>query len=573
MSPRAWLEGGYIYVDSGWRGRSLIRQVPGARWDPKRRYWRLKLAYATAVQLSKVFGGALDIDPKLSQWAITEWHKKMDLFTLRTEGTLSGRAKDELAKHGWTLDRYGREPMQEHGAAWLAASRAAILADDMGTGKTLQCVAALIELEPTEPCLVVCPKSAMTTWEQHLERSPFEPVPIVGSAAKRRKLLEGLERNQVALITWQSMTTHTRLSGYGNIKLSDKDKQDKELNRPWGVLIADEAHRAKDPKARQTRALWQVSLWASYRWALTGTPVNNHPADLWSILHTVSPDEWPVKSQYVDRYCDVEFDPWGHMAITGIQARNREEFWGLIDPHFLRRRLAEVMSRDIKVVRSVRRVELAPAWKRVYKALDKKMVAELPSGDILAVEEHLAKHGRLRQLAQAGLTADGDGWTMVEPSPKIDELVSLLDDLEGEQVIVFSASAQLIKLCQERFKGVEGLTWTTIDGSCTHEERELAQRDFQSGAARVILLTTGAGSETLTLTAATKMVYICRDYSLKNNSQGEARHARVTQESDVVHVIDIVTDDTLDAEAFDAYMDKLAMANEVTRDDMEALDD
>lgn len=556
---QARLDGNRIAVDTTWRQKSLITQVPGARWKDEQ--WTVPATYPALVQLSAVFG---DIEP---DQGLREYGQELYEQRVLAHGIASGATTRPLSSS--LADRLS--PLQKQGAAWLAASDGAILADGMGSGKTVQTCVAIDELGLGN-ALIVCPSSVKETWRKHIDEwTNLEPVVIDGSAAKRAKLLDELTEEQVAIVNYEITWRHSRLAGYGNIRLSDKEKELGPLNRPWDLVVVDEAHRLVSPKAKQTRAMWAIGAYADRAWALTGTPIANHPGDFWALLRFILPDEWPAKTAYVDRYCATSFSPFGGMEIVGLNQQTREEFWGLIAPHFLRRKLEEIMGREIKKKRITRYAQLTPKHRKVYKDFKKEMLAELEDDGLLMVTDAFAKNGRLVQLASAMLEEDGEGgYRMCMPSPKVDALVDLLTDLgEDEPLVVYSASKQLIGLATDKLDKLD-IRWTKITGDEDSTQRSRAEDDFQNGRVRVIFLTK-AGAEGITLTAARYIAYMMRDWSMIANEQSEDRIRRWTQEHDEVYVIDLATEDTVDARLVEAYFEKGSMMNEITRDDLEAL--
>lgn len=555
----ATLDGNRIVVDTTWRQKSLITQVPGARWKNDR--WTVPATYPALVQLASVFGSELEPDEGLRAFGQRLYEQRVLAHGI-AQGAVPRPLSSSLA------DRLS--PLQQQGAAWLALSEGAILADGMGSGKTVQTCVAMTEAN-VGMALVVCPASVKETWRRHVEEwTDLEPVVIDGSSAKRDKLLSEITDGQVAIVNYEITWRHSRLAGYGNIRLTDKEKERGPLNIAWDLVVVDEAHRLVSPKAKQTRAMWAIGDLAERRWALTGTPIANHPGDFWALLRFILPDEWPAKTAYVDRYCATSFSPFGGMEIVGLNVQTREEFWGLISPHFLRRGLEEIMGREIKKTRITRYCSLSPKHRKVYKDFKKEMLAELPDDELLMALDPFAKNGRLVQLASAMLEEDGEGgYRMCMPSPKVDALVELLTDLGDEPLVVYSASKQLIGLAADKLDKL-GVRWTKITGDEDSTERSRAEDDFQNGRVRVIFLTR-AGAEGITLTASRYVAYMMRDWSMIANEQSEDRIRRWTQEHDEVFVVDLATEDTVDARLVEAFFEKSSMMNEITRDDLEAL--
>lgn len=248
-------------------------------------------------------------------------------------------------------------PHQRAGVAFLSTARRALLADEPGLGKTAQAIRALKALhdsgEDVFPILVVCPNTLKKNWAREFQKWWPESVVtqvIKGSAAQRKKQFE--EPAQVFIINWESLRSHSRLSGYGSIALTrckacggqdEKISESRcevhlrELNNiDFKAIIADEIHRSKDPKSKQSRALWSASGDAEIRFALTGTPIANNVVDLWAILHWLSPKDWPSKTKWIDRMIDVMLNAFGGMMVLGVKPTMTDEFYKSVNPYMRR---------------------------------------------------------------------------------------------------------------------------------------------------------------------------------------------------------------------------------------------
>ena len=561
----AELVNGRISLETDWRERDLVRQVPGTKWDRETRLWSLPLSWANCLTLRGVFGDELELGPELAAWGFRE-------LETRIEPAMEARARAMDPAQ----DTEGDPRLfsyQRTGVEFLYRAECAVLADDMGTGKTVQSVMTL-ERANAYPALIVCPNSVKRTWADEFAKwAPHRKVVVVsGSATKRRKLLA--EDADVFVVNYESMRLHTRLAGYGSIRLLDKEKEPGELNRMWGAVVADEAHRVKAPKAKQTRALWAIGETALRRLCLTGTPVANDPADFWTLLRFVSPKEWPSRSKFIDRYCATAFNPFGGVDVVGLKPETRDEFFRVVEPRFLRRQKAIVLPQLPPKVYVRRSVELAPKQAKVYKSLRDGMVAELDSGTIESFDS-LSLLTRLSQAACAYPVVEEqeqeDGSVkkviteLVDPSAKLDALDDILAETD-EPVVVFAASRKLIELASARLTK-RGVEHACITGTVSEQDRDIAKARFQAGGLKVLLLTLGAGAAGLTLTAAPTLVFLQRSWSLVENRQAEDRiHRPGAEKWESVTIIDIVAEDTIEDNVADALEGKSDMLEQVTRD-------
>jgi SNF2 family DNA or RNA helicase len=548
---------GRIWLETEFRDRDLIKSVPGSRYDRESRMWSVPYSWAICLCLRGVFGERLTLGPNLIDAANLE-------RATRVDPALQARAVAEDI----TQDAEGPDHLysyQRTGVQFLAIAQSAILADEMGTGKTVQMIETLERLD-AYPALVVCPNSVKHSWANEYRRvHPERSVAVLdGGIAKKRKLLA--EDYDVYVINWESLRTLTRLAPYGSISLSDKEKELKELNRPWGAVVADEAHRAKDPKSKQTRALWAVGATARHRFATTGTPIAQHPGDFWSLLHFVSPDEWPSRTRYVERYCVTAWNGWGGLDIVGVNPLVSEEFFGAVDPRLLRRTKAEVLSQLPPKTYVERFCQLKGDAAKVYRNLKEGGAAEVEGGTLI-VTDPLVEYGRLSQAASASLSLTPLGEVrLAEPSAKLDAFEELEEELGDRPLVVFAASRQLLELLAERLRK-RGVQFGMVTGAQSTDERQAVIDAFQGGRLQMILLTMGAGSEGITLTRADTLVFLQRSGSLVENLQAEDRiHRPGAEVHESITIIDLITEGTVEEDGAPRVERKKAMMQEITRD-------
>jgi SNF2 family DNA or RNA helicase len=326
-------------------------------------------------------------------------------------------------------------------------------------------------------------------------------------------------------------------------------------------LVADEAHRGKDPKSQQTRALWAVGETAKRRIALTGTPVANSPEDLWSIMHFVSPAEWPSKTKFIDRYCLTNFNFWGGMDVKALRPDTKDELLAILDSRFLRRTKAEVLTHLPPITRQTRLVDMEPKQAKAYKQMADEMIAALDTG-IMFTTNPMTKALRLLQVASAypELDEDGNVARLIKPSCKVDALADIISEAGDEAIVCFTVSRKLADLVHATLGGA------LITGEVKPVDRAEAVRAFQAGESKLITVTTGAGGEGLTLTAASRAVFLQRPWSLVQSLQAEARIHRIGQEASSVEIIDVVAEGTIEAAVARTLGDKELLLQEVVRD-------
>jgi SNF2 family DNA or RNA helicase len=574
-----------IRIETEWRFKELCKSIPGATWSSVEKSWKVPLSWASCLALRSVFKGDLNIGPRLSAWAANE---------LSTRVT-PANALRELEEHEGDADLF---PHQRAGVAFLSTARRALLADEPGLGKTAQTIRAIKKMSETEtvfPALIVCPNTLKKNWKREFAMWwPGVNVQVItGSAAQRRKQFD--EDADVYIINWESLRTHSRLAPYGSVALArcpecgghdEKVSENRcevhirELNKiDFKAVVADEIHRSKEPKSKQTRALWAATGSADIRFALTGTPIANNVLDLWAILHWLSPSEWPSKTRWIDRMVDTMMNAFGGMLVLGVKPHMEQEFYAAIHPRMRRMLKARVLPWLPPVLRERRDIEMSTKQKKAYTQMRDAMIAELEDGGALVAPSPLTQTTRLLQFASSYAESSVDELTgemkviLAEPSCKVDALMNDISsgDFGDDSVAVCAVSRQLIELlstAMTKAKIPHGL----ITGAQSEDERQQAVDDFQSGKIKWILFTAQAGGVGITLTAARRLVMLQRPWSLVDYKQALDRVHRIGSEiHDSVVIMDYVTEGTIEERVIQVLDEKADNFEQIVRDKTQLL--
>ncbi len=556
-------------LDASPRDKDRIMAVPGARYDRTLDTWTFPASWGVCVGLRAEFGDELTMDAGVREWATAEKARLSRLMVLKTLPWASPREEDPLF------------PFQGTGHNWMAEAEVGLLTDEPGLGKTIQAIRAAERRGAAAwPVLIICPQTVKYNWAAEIEMwIPGTRCQVIGGTpAQKTKQFKAAADAQVVIVSWQTMWRHTRLAPYGSMALSDVEKEEKELNAfNFQTVIADEAHRAADPKAKQTRGWWALSHPARFRFGLTGTPVVNKPDDLWSLMHGVWPAAFPRRSKFIERYCNAGQGTYG-WEVWGLKEATKKELFSFLDPHMLRRTKAEVLPQLPPKQRQARWVEMEGAQGTGYRKLVKEMM--LSAGkDILTVSSPLVLVGRLTQAAAGTLVLGDVPWKDPEtgeigtqtgvvglsnPSCKVAALLDLLDERPGEPLVVFAASRKLIELCATVLS-TKGVSHILLTGDVTGEQRQANVETFQAGGAQVALCTIGASSEGITLTRASTAVFLQRSWSNVQNLQAEDRIHRIGQ-TESVNIIDILTYDSIESAVHARGAEKNVNLQEVLRD-------
>ncbi|AKJ72602.1 putative DNA helicase [Gordonia phage GMA2] len=627
-----------IVLESSFEHREAIQQLLARKWSVADKVWTMPLSWVSCIQLRNTFGPDLEIASDLAEWA-SEYKKTVvepsgilrELINLSPEdGPDHTKLNDSTSETAGLEKELSLFPHQAVGAAFMSTHRGCGIFDETGTGKSAQTITALRAAhragnQDIFPALVVVPNSIKVTWQREFARWwPGLTVNIVeGGLAQRRKALE--TPAHVYIINYEQMHRHSRLARYGSMELKrctacggldekiDNTKcevHERELNQiHFNTVIADESHRLLHP-SKQTRAVWAVSDRASRRYALTGTPVQNDLNDLWFILRFISPNDFPSKTRFIDRYADTAYTQWGIIEIIGIKKERELEF-RTVTELMVRRMLKEIVLPFLPpLIRERRYIPLTAPQKKAYREMKKDASVVLARGeetDTISADSPLVVATRLLQFASSygeittaevpvktsigdskttlddylnsddesvykgddtGATVTVENLKLALPSNKI---TAFLNDIESgdfgdSSIVVFAQSRQLIELLSGEMtrKGYEhGL----ITGSQSTEERQQHIDNFQDRKIKYILVTIQAGGVGLTLTAADINVFIQRSYSSTAMKQALSRSHRIGAEiHESVTIIDYISEKTIEEKQLDALESKDGRIEEILKD-------
>ncbi len=448
------------------------------------------------LRLSGVFGGAsgkirlsrADVVPLLAV--------ENEKFVFRGADNLR-RLADLLRVRGMTDlalpegFRAELRPYQAQGVAWLDLLRESelggVLADDMGLGKTVQ-ILALLALEKTRgnlayPALIVAPTSLMTNWFNEAQRFAPGLRVLVLHGAGRKQNFASIPEHDVVLTTYPLIARDREIL----------------LSRDWHMAILDEAQTVKNPDAVTTR--WLRDVKARHRFCLTGTPMENHLGELWSIMSFANPGFLGDKTAF-GRQWRTPIEKRGDTMRAAALAQR-------VKPFLLRRTKIEVAKELPPKSEIVERITLEGSQRDLYDSIRLSMSDKvrraienrgLGKSHIIILEALL----RLRQACcDPALLKLDDG--IERPSAKLDRLMEMVLELlsEGRKIIVFSQFTSMLRLIERRFH-TNHVLYSVLTGET--KDRKVAIDRFQGGASDVFLISLKAGGVGLNLTAADTVI-------------------------------------------------------------------
>lgn len=380
---------------------------------------------------------------------------------------------------------------QMQGVAWLDLLRESdlggVLADDMGLGKTVQ-ILAFLSLEKArghieQPVLIVAPTSLMTNWFNEAQKFVPDLKVLVLHGPDRKGSFAAIPEHDVVLTTYPLIA------------------RDREvlLSRDWHMAVLDEAQTIKNPDAATTR--WLRDIKARHRFCLTGTPMENHLGELWSIMSFANPGYLGDKAGFV-RQWRMPIEKRADKVRAATLARR-------VRPFLLRRTKAEVAAELPAKSEIVERIVLEGKQRDLYDAIRLSMSDKvrkaiqqrgLAKSHIVVLEALL----RMRQVCcDPALLKLDDG--VERPSAKLDRLMEMVLELlsEGRKIIIFSQFTSMLDLVRKRLDA-ESVRCSVLTGET--KDRKRAIDGFQSGTNDVFLISLKAGGVGLNLTAADTVI-------------------------------------------------------------------
>lgn len=405
-------------------------------------------------------------------------------------------------------------PFQQEGVNHLTRRRCVLLADEMGLGKTVQAAVAmgqLFAMGAVRRALIVCPASLCRNWRQEIRKwTPELPV-VLYEGGDRHGMLSGGAK--VLVGSFETIV--------GDLRIPTKSGE-RYFDCGFDLVVLDEAQRIKDSESLKSRVF--SKLLGPRRWAISGTPMENHPGELASILRFLWPNELSEPESLLD-------------SVLVLSLR---------DLSMLRRSKREVGLQLPEKVFARVSVGLGPEQGAEYHRalLDIQGGIEAAKNSTGAYGVILAGLQRLRRLAV--ISEDGE-------SSKIDLLEEEVGEIveNGEKVVVFSSFANLVlPLVAKRLDRFGSLMFT---GSMTNEERaNVHQRFLTDPTARVMCASLKAAGVGLTWTVASHVYHLDTWWNPQVMRQAEDRVHRIGQRQ-TVFIKQLIAEGTLE-EAIDALL-------------------
>ncbi|MCD4819758.1 MAG: DEAD/DEAH box helicase [Candidatus Cloacimonetes bacterium] len=434
---------------------------------------------------------------------------------------------------------------QKAGYHWLKMLEyynfSGILADDMGLGKTIQAISVLSDIPYNSVCLVICPKTLLFNWAEEIKKfnKNMHFMIYEGTQNERKLLLKNLNVNIL-------------IASYSIIQ------NDLELLQKidFEYIILDEAQHIKNDSALRTKAVKKLN--GKHKIALSGTPVENRPSELWSIFDFLMPGYLPTIKKLKKNYSDYE----------DSDRKILEQLKMMVTPFILRRKKSEVL------------IELPDKQEQLVYAkmteLQEKMylqILDVIQKDFSQNKQHerghflhiLAALTKLRQLCNHPHLLDNDIKLDFAFSGKTELLKEIIQDAveSGKKILVFSqfvGMLQILKAMMQKLK----IQFEYMDGSSRNRQK-IIDNFNNNNLVRVFLISLKTGGYGLNLTAADTVIIVDPWWNPMGENQAIDRAHRIGQ-TKKVNVYKIITKGTVEEKILDLQYEKKEMFNQLIED-------
>ncbi|MCC8417734.1 MAG: DEAD/DEAH box helicase [Rickettsia endosymbiont of Bryobia graminum] len=435
---------------------------------------------------------------------------------------------------------------QKDGLDWLQFLRkhqlSGILADDMGLGKTVQVLAHIATEKANQslhfPILVIAPTSLMVNWRTEAKRFTPDIKVLTLHGLQRKAYFNDIKNHDLILTTYPLL-------------LRDKDII---LAHQYHTIILDEAQTIKNSNAKITQIANQIK--ANQRLCMTGTPLENHLGELWSLFNFLLPGYLGTNKQFSSIFRNPIEKDNDTQKVKMLTKR--------IKPFILRRTKQEVMTELPPKTEIIRTVELEGEQRDLYETIRVSMHEK--------VQQEINKHGmdkshiiildallKLRQVCCDPALLKIESAKNVSQSAKRTELINMLIEMldEGRKILLFSQFTSMLQLIEQQLNSLN-ISYVKLTGQT--KDRETPIRNFQEGKVSLFLISLKAGGVGLNLTAADTIIHYDPWWNPAVENQATDRAYRIGQDKPVF-VYKMVTSGTVEEKIIEMQKKKSELIN------------
>jgi SNF2 family DNA or RNA helicase len=428
---------------------------------------------------------------------------------------------------------------QHEGFVWMSRlaywGAGACLADDMGLGKTIQSLALILSRAPNGATLILAPTSVCINWAEEAARfAPTLNVQVFGNGDRQTMLNNAGAFDLI-------------ICSYGLLQTEGERLQAVQ----WHTLIADEAQAIKNGMTKRSKAA--MALKADFRMVTTGTPIENHLGELWTLFNFINPSLLGSLGQFNERYANPIENNHDHNAQQRLKK--------ILRPFVLRRLKNDVLTELPARTEVTLHIELSKEERAFYEALRREAMRVMEESQKSGGQQQLQVLAEIMKLRRACCNPK---LVMTESpliSSKLEAFEELVDELldNKHKALVFSQFVGHLSLIRELLDKKK-IPYHYLDGSTPVAQRKKAMNAFQAGDGDLFLISLKAGGTGLNLTAADYVIHMDPWWNPAVEDQASDRAHRMGQKRPVT-VYRLVAKDTIEDKIVALHHQKRDLAN------------
>ena len=420
-----------------------------------------------------------------------------------------------------------------------------ILADDMGLGKTIQMLSVIVDYagkENRKTSLVVSPSSLTLNWQNEATKftNELKTAVIRGTLSERKRLIDEIDNYDLVITSYDLLKRDIELY--------------KEKNYTFKYVIADEAQYLKNSNTKNAKAIKQIK--AETRFALTGTPIENSLAELWSIFDFIMPGYLFTYRKFKNMYETPIVKESDEQAMQKLKM--------LIEPFVLRRNKKEVLTELPEKTVTVLNNEMNEEQRNLYLTYLARAKQEIAdkielNGFESSQMQILAALTRLRQICcHPSLFIEN----YTGGSSKLDQCVEIIEEAinGGHKILLFSGYTSMFEIIEKELKK-RNINYFKLIGSTKIDERMRMVDEFnENPKVKLFLISLKAGGTGLNLTGADMVIHYDPWWNISTENQATDRAYRIGQKNNV-QVYKLITKNSIEEKIYELQEKKAKLAD------------
>lgn len=432
-------------------------------------------------------------------------------------------------------------PYQMEGFTWLSQLAhwgvGACLADDMGLGKTIQALAVILARASEGPTLVVAPVSVCRNWEKEcLKFAPtLTPILFVGSLAERKEIIGQVGKYDLLICSYGLLQQESELL----------------VEKHFTTIVLDEAQAIKNHQTKRAKAAFDLQ--GDFKILTTGTPIENHLGELWSLFNFINPGFLGSLTAFQERFSNP-------IEKQGNKEK-KQHLKRLIAPFILRRKKNEVLDDLPAKTEITLTVQLSDEERAFYEALRQNALANIQNTNAEATDIRFQILAEITRLRRACCNPQLITKNNLIESSKLKLFEEVVEELleNGHKALVFSQYIEHLAILKQNLDE-KSISYQYLDGSTPAAKRQASVDAFQKGEGELFLISLKAGGTGLNLTAADYVIHMDPWWNPAVEDQASDRVHRIGQKRPVT-VYRLVTENTIEEKILALHHDKRDLAD------------